>query len=130
MIVIDASLTIDLCLSVEGDEAVLAEVRNEGVSLVAPEILDLELVHTLRRLVRRRVLETPRASRALQLFADLQIKRFPHAALLPRIWDLRDNLGAYDAAYFALAEWLDAPLWTRDKKFASVPTHGAAIRVL
>ncbi|XBQ15478.1 MAG: type II toxin-antitoxin system VapC family toxin [Oceanicaulis sp.] len=68
-----------------------------------------------------------RVERGFQTLDDLRIERFSHAPLRERIWQLRDNLTAYDAAYFALAEALDVPLWTRDAKLADAP--GASVRV-
>jgi predicted nucleic acid-binding protein len=67
---------------------------------------------------------------ALQDYADLRLKRYSHRILLPRIWELRDNLTAYDAAYLALAEVLDAPLITRGRAFASIEEHRARVLVL
>jgi predicted nucleic acid-binding protein len=60
-----------------------------------------------------------RAEQALQIFADMRLNRYSHAVLAPRIWQLRHNWTAYDAAYIALAEALDAPLITRDRALAS-----------
>ena len=62
--------------------------------------------------------------------ADLPITRFDHEPLLERVWALKDNLTAYDATYVALAEALDAPLITRDKKLAAAPGHQATIEVV
>lgn len=67
------------------------------------------------------------AEAGLETLSDLHIERFPHGVLTDRIWRLRNNLTAYDAAYFALAEALDAPLWTRDTKFGGI--RGAAVVV-
>jgi predicted nucleic acid-binding protein len=55
--------------------------------------------------------------------------RYPHYVLLPRIWQLRDNLSAYDAAYVALAEKLGARLVTRDGRLASAAGHAAAVEL-
>jgi predicted nucleic acid-binding protein len=60
----------------------------------------------------------------------LSIVRYPHDGLLERIWDLRANCTAYDAAYLALAEALDAPLLTFDKRLADVPGHRVAVEVV
>jgi predicted nucleic acid-binding protein len=62
--------------------------------------------------------------------ADLRIQRYAHYPLMDRIWVLRANLSAYDAAYVALAEALDAPLLTRDKRLASAPGHNARITLV
>jgi len=62
--------------------------------------------------------------------AELDLRRYPHEPLLPRIWSLRENLSAYDAAYVSLAEALDAPLWTFDGALESVPGSVAVVEVL
>jgi predicted nucleic acid-binding protein len=67
---------------------------------------------------------------ALADYADFPIRRYPHDFLLPRVWDLRDNLTAYDAAYVALAEVLDATLLTHDRKLATAGGHQARIELL
>jgi predicted nucleic acid-binding protein len=71
-----------------------------------------------------------RGGEALADLADLPIARYPHAALLPRLWQLRDNLTAYDAAYVALAEALDCALLTRDRRLAGTPLHAASIELV
>ena len=71
-----------------------------------------------------------RAEEALQDFGDLPLHRYPHDFLIRRVWDLRATLTAYDAAYVALAEVLDAPLLTCDGKIASASGHHAMIEVV
>ena len=71
-----------------------------------------------------------RGLEALRVFADLPVARYRHLPLLPRIWELRHNLTAYDAAYVALAEALRAPLVTRDSKLAASSGHGAVIELV
>jgi predicted nucleic acid-binding protein len=67
---------------------------------------------------------------ALNDLADLPLRRYPHDFLLPRIWDLRNNLTAYDAAYVALAEVLDISLLTRDRRLAAAAGHRAHIELI
>ena len=62
--------------------------------------------------------------------ADMPIRRYPHDILLTRVWDLRHSLTAYDAVYVALAEALDAPLITRDRRLAGAAGHGVEIELL
>lgn len=80
----------------------------------------------LRRLVREGVVSAHRATEAIQDLLDLRITRYPHFVLLPRIWQLRHNFSAYDAAYIVLAGRLEAALVTRDRRLAS---GGHAARV-
>lgn len=127
MIVVDASLVIDVLIAREEGEVAFGRLSQAGGALVAPEILDLELLQVLRRMVNSGRLDLRDAEAGLETLSDLNIERFPHGVLTDRIWRLRNNLTAYDAAYFALAEALDAPLWTRDTKFAGIP--GAAVVV-
>ena len=71
-----------------------------------------------------------RAEEALQDLLDVRLRRYPHVLFLRRVWELRDNLTAYDALYVALAEMLDATLLTRDGKLALAPGHHAHIEVI
>lgn len=119
MIVLDNSAAVELLLG-EGPSARAVEARASG-RLAAPEVLDLEAACTVRRLLRSGAVDAVRGEGMLQRLASLSIERFPHTPLLPRIWELRDNLTAYDAAYVALAEALDVPLLTLDARLANAP---------
>lgn len=66
---------------------------------------------------------------ALADLADFPLQRYPHDLLLPRVWELRNNLTAYDAVYIALAEALGAPLLTRDQRLAGAAGHRAQIEL-
>lgn len=130
MIVIDASLGIELFVRSEAAATIRDLIDRAGRDMAAPEVFDLEILQTLRRFERNRVISPERAVKALDVFRHAPIEKHAHRLLGPRIWALRDNLTAYDAAYFALAELLDAPLWTRDAKFADVPGHAARVEVI
>ena len=75
-------------------------------------------------------IDSERGRAALADLADFPFRRYPHDFLLPRVWDLRNNLTAYDAMYVALAEALDAPLLTCDKRLAASPGHHARIELV
>lgn len=109
-----------------------ARAAAEGLSMsdYLKRLIELEFLQTLRRYLRRGEIDRDRAADALRNFADMEIERCAHAPLRARVWDLRENLTAYDAAYIALAELLDAPLWTRDRQLSAVPGHSARVEAL
>lgn len=113
MIVVDASVLAP-ALADDGIDGDRVRERLRGEQLVAPELVDLEILSTLRRAVRGGRLDERRWGQALDDLAALPLRRVSHLALLSRVWELRDNLTAYDAAYVALAEALDALLVTAD----------------
>ncbi len=120
MIVLDTSALVEFLV---GADAVADRVRSAvaGERLAAPHAVDLECASTLRGLVRGGKLPADEARRALDLLAAMSLRRYDHVALLPRIWELRENLWPYDAAYVALAETLSADLVTTDRKLAAAP---------
>jgi len=130
MIVIDASALLELLLATAVGVRLRARLSSEGETLHAPHLLDLEILHALRRLYLIRELQPHRAAEALADLSDLRIVRHPHEPYISRIWQLRHSLTAYDAAYVALAEALDSPLITRDRRLASAPGHRARIEVI
>jgi predicted nucleic acid-binding protein len=71
-----------------------------------------------------------RGREALEDLTDLSLRRYPHDVLLPRVWELRANLTAHDAAYVALAEALGAPLLTRDRRLAGAVGHRARVEAV
>lgn len=87
-------------------------------TLHAPHLIDLEIARVLRRYVRSAVISAERGAEALSDLADFPLTRYPHFVLLTRIWEMQHDLTAYDAAYLALAEALDARLITRDRALA------------
>ena len=130
MIVLDASAAVDWLVQTTAAQRIESRIFSRNQSLHAPELLDLEVAQVLRRLVREGTLSASRAEQAIQDLLDLRITRYPHAVLLPRIWQLRHKLSAYDAAYIVLAEKLGATLLTRDTKLASAAGHTATIDVV
>lgn len=130
MIVLDASAALELLLNSTLADKVAKRVFEPDQSLHAPHLIDLEIAQVLRRLVRQERIDANRANLAFQDLADLPMTRYPHQMLLPRIWHLRNNATAYDAAYVALAEALGATLLTCDQALANIPGHQGLVEVL
>ncbi len=124
--VIDASVLVSALMD-RDEEAEAIRATLAPADLIAPHLVDLEVMQGLRRHDRKGRHD---ATRALRQFRLLEIRRFDHEPLLPRIWELRHNLTAYDAAYVALAEIVEAPLFTLDRKIANAPGHHAEVIVL
>ncbi|HEX8065536.1 MAG TPA: type II toxin-antitoxin system VapC family toxin [Thermoleophilaceae bacterium] len=129
MIVVDASVLAS-ALGDDGEDGGRARSRLAGERLVAPELIDLEVASVWRRAHRQRRLSDQRARQALADLRVLPLERAPHAPLLTRIWDLRDNLTTYDAAYVALAEAVDAPLVTADARLPRAPAISCDVELL
>jgi len=129
VIVLDASAAIDWLLQTPVGQRIEQRIYRNNESLHAPHLLDLEVAQVLRRLAREGSISSHRADEAIDDLLNLRVSRYPHFVLVPRIWQLRHNLSAYDAAYIALAEKLGARLITRDARLASASGHVAAIDV-
>jgi predicted nucleic acid-binding protein len=129
MIVLDASAAVDWLLQTSAGQRIESRIYSSNETLHAPHLIDLEVIQVLRRLVQRKVLSARRADEAVDDLLDLRISRYVHFLFLPRIWRLRHNLSAYDAAYVALAENLGAALVTRDARLGAASGHGAVVEV-
>lgn len=105
----------------------LAERLASDGDLHAPHLIDVELIHALRRLVLKGDLTEDRAEDCRTDFADLVVVRYPHQPLANRMWELRHNLTAYDSAFVALSETLGVPLVTCDARLAESPGHRADV---
>ena len=130
MIVADASSILELLLQTPLAAAVERRLLRDGETIHAPALLDLEVAQVLRRYVSRGELSELRAGFALDTMTMFPVVRYTHEAMLPRIWELREDLTAYDAAYVALAEALRAPLVTGDERLARAPGVRAAIELI
>jgi predicted nucleic acid-binding protein len=128
VIVIDASLVVDVLIAPDSDH--LLDYVFKIPDLVAPHVVDIEVLSSLRHSWLRRLLSDERLAEALEDFAELQIERYAHMLLRQRIWSLRANVTAADAAYVALAEVLDVPLITRDRRLARSSGHTARIEFI
>ena len=126
---LDASAAVDWLLQTSAGRQIEERIYSRHEPLHAPHLLDLEVAQVLRRLVRETVISAPRAEEAIQDLMDLRITRYPHLMFLSRVWQLRHNFSAYDAAYLALAEKLDATLVTRDARLASASGRAVAIEL-
>ena len=130
MIVTDASVVLELLLRTPASLAAEARLLGSGETLHAPHLLDVEVAQVLRRYAARNEISAARGRLGLELLARLPITRYPHESLLPRIWALRTNLTAYDAAYIALAEGLGATLLTRDERLSTATGSRAKIELV
>jgi predicted nucleic acid-binding protein len=130
LIVLDASALLEILLQTRRAERLMQRALAASERIHAPELLDIEAVSALRRLHLRNELSAERAAQALEDLSCLAIQRHAHGPLLGRIWELRDAMTAYDAAYVVLAEALDAPLLTCDGRLARAHGHGAKIELI
>jgi len=130
VIILDASAAIEWLLQTPTGIKIDKRIFYLQVPLHAPHLLDVEVAQVLRRYVRGKTIAAQRGQEALEDLGDLPLNRYPHDFLIPRVWELRTTLTAYDAIYVALAELLDAPLLTCDGRIASAPGHHATVEVL
>jgi predicted nucleic acid-binding protein len=130
VIVLDASAALELLLNTDGGEQVRDRIADPSESLHSPHLLAVEVTQVLRRYVATRSINVDLAAAALEDLAALEIALYAHEPLLSRVWELRDNATAYDAVYLALAEVLDAPLLTFDRRLATAPGHEASVECL
>jgi len=129
VLVVDASV-VAVALLDDGSDGDSVRRRLAGEGLAAPALIDLEVVSVWRGLARAGHLDTRRVGLALDDLRDLPIQRVEHTAFLARFWELRDNLTVYDAAYVVLAEALQVPLLTGDRRLAKAPGPRCAIEVI
>jgi predicted nucleic acid-binding protein len=129
VIVVDASVLAP-ALGDDGPEGDRARSRLRGERLAAPDLIDLEVLSVLRRQLTGGHLDERRADLARGDLMDLPLQRAAHRPLLPRCWQLRQNITCYDAAYVALAEALGAPLVTGDRRLSRAAGVRCRIEVL
>jgi len=98
MIVLDASAAVDWLLQTPAGRRIENRIYSRNETLHTPHLLDLEVIQVLRRPARQGVVPVRRADEAVRDLLDLHITRYPHFVLLPRIWQLRHNFSACDAA--------------------------------
>jgi predicted nucleic acid-binding protein len=129
MMVVDASALLEVLLNTPAGVRLANRLFAPDETLHAPHLIDLEIAQVLRQYTLIGQLDAARGLQALEDLADFPLLRYPHDLFLPRIWQLRDNLTAYDAAYIALAEALPAPLLTRDRALVSASRHHARVEL-
>ena len=129
MIVVDASVVIEVLLQTNDGVVIGDKLFSGRESLHAPHLMDVEVAQVLRRYVQRGELDPERGRQALDVLAEFPLTRYAHEPLLGRMWALRDNLTAYDAVYVALAEGLRAPLVTRDRRLSALPNLATTVQI-
>lgn len=129
-LVVDASALVDLFIGSPAADAIFDRLFRSEAELHAPHSIDVEIANSVRKLWLRGLL----VDRDVEIIADtypgIAIVRHAAAPMLHRIWRLRHNHTPYDAAYVALAEWLDLPLVTRDRRLAHSSGHAATIEYI
>ena len=119
MIVLDASVIVELLTNGAMADAIREELAGRDESFLVPHLIDIEVLSALRRLVVGRRIDAHRSEEFLAGLATLPVERCAHTPLMGRIWELRHNFTAYDATYIALAEATDSALYTCDEKLRS-----------
>ncbi len=130
MKVLDASVLVEYLTEGEYAESSRRGIESSPGWLWAPHLVDAEVGHALRGVVRAGEL-SPRAARgALDDLLEMRLQRVSHHLLADRAWDLRQNVSFYDGLYVALAEQLEAPLLTLDARLAKAPGVRAEIELV
>lgn len=125
--VIDSSALLELFTGASPDPRLRRRALTQTAG--APELVDIEVANGLRRMVVRGLLSSSVALAVFRDIRDTPVSRAPHCSLLERIWELRDSITPYDAAYVALAEHLAVPLVTCDGRLARSNGHDAEIEL-
>lgn len=116
MIVLDASVVVELLTNGVLADSIRGELAGRDESVIVPHLIDVEVMSALRRLVAGQRIDSHRSRQFLAELVALPAERYSHTPLIGRIWELRHNFTAYDAAYIALAEATDSVLYTCDEK--------------
>lgn len=130
MPVVDASVLIEYLGDAEGAAAARSRLIADRARLWAPHLVDAEVGHALRRGVRRGEIGVEAAREALDDLIAMPLRRVRHRELVPRAWELRENVSFYDALYVSLAELLEEPLVTFDARLAAASGVRTEIEVL
>ena len=132
MAVVDASVIVAMLSDAEYAPWAGAQLSSGGASraLWVPHLVDAEVGHALRREVAAGRLGEDTAGEALLDLARMPLRRIDHVGLLNRAWELRHNVSFYDGLYVALAEFLEAPLLTLDRRLARAVCDATGVTVL
>jgi predicted nucleic acid-binding protein len=125
VIVLDASAAVSALLNAGPARSALAD---DAVQV--PHLIDAEIAAALRRSVLAGSVARQDGWSALDTWRRLGVMRHPAVGLLDRVWELRENVSAYDACYVSLAEALDCALVTADARLARAPGVRCAITVV
>ncbi|MEX2270629.1 MAG: type II toxin-antitoxin system VapC family toxin [Vicinamibacterales bacterium] len=128
--VLDASALVELVLNTPTGTIVASHIADPAEGLHVPHLADLEVAQALRRYVRDGNVTAAAAADALDDFRALDLQRHAHEPLLERVWELRQNLTAYDAVYVALAEVLDSMLVTADAPLSRAPGVSKRVKLV
>jgi predicted nucleic acid-binding protein len=116
MIVLDASVVVELLTNGSLADSIRGELARRDESVIVPHLIDVEVMSAMRRLAAGQRIDSHRSQQFLAGLAALPAERYSHTPLIERIWELRHNFTAYDAAYIALAEATSSVLYTCDEK--------------
>jgi predicted nucleic acid-binding protein len=130
LIVLDASAAMEFLLGSPRGARVRNRIGAPDETLHVPHLLDVEVANAARRWVLQARITSSRGRALLDDLRATPLTRYPHDILLSRIWELRGNASAYDAAYIVLGELLSAPVVTCDARVAGIPGHAAVIEVI
>lgn len=119
MIVLDASVVVELLTNGPLADSLGRDLAGRSESFIVPHLLDIEVVSAVRKLVAGQRIDSHRSEQLLTGLATLPAERYAHTPLLGRIWELRHNFTAYDAVYIALAEATGSLLYTSDAKLCN-----------
>lgn len=130
MIVLDASAMIEVVVGTWTGCFLAERLADPTLEMHAPHLIDVEVAQVVRRYVVSEAIDETRGRLALEHLAAFDLVRHDHGPLIPRAFALRHNLTTYDAMYVALAEALDAPLLTGDRRLAGASGHTATIELV
>ena len=130
MTVVDASVVIDALATVAATSRAARRWLGDASEIEAPAILRAEVAAGVRRMFLAGALSEAQARATLVRTDELRVAEFPFKPFSQRIWQLRDVLTVYDAWYVALAETLDTPLVTADRRLAAAPGIRCPVEVV